>query len=168
MKNKGTRGFLITLTIMTLLVVLPLAAWAKPEVNIAIKAEKEVVVTEKGQQVKKIVEAKDIFPGETITYTLNYQNTGNEAADNVAIVDPIPEGTAYLTGSASEADLLTFSIDQGKNYKKPALLTYEVTLPNGIKEKRVASPEEYTHIRWILPSVAAGAKGFVKFQVKVK
>ena len=86
----------------------------------------------------------------------------------MAIVDPIPEGTAYLPGSATEAGELTFSIDKGKSYKKPSLLSYEITAPDGKKEKRVASPEEYTHIKWTLPSVAAGEKGSVNFKVKVK
>lgn len=154
--------------VTTLLVSLPLLAWARPNVAINIKAEKEVVVTENGKQIKKIVEAKDIFPGEVITYTLSYENKGDEAAANVALTDPIPAGTAYIVGSASEIGDLTFSIDLGKSYKKPSLLSYEVTDKNGKVQKRVASPEEYTHIRWTLPSIAAGAKGSVNFKVKVK
>lgn len=165
--HRAKQTFQLTIVALALL-ALPLAAWAAPQININIKAEKEVVVTEDGKQVKKIVEAKEIFPGETIFYTLNYQNAGTETAANVAITDPIPAGTAYLPGSASEAGDLAFSIDQGKSYKKPSLLTYEVNTPEGKKEKRVASPEEYTHIRWTLPSVAAGAQGSVSFQVKVK
>jgi len=143
-------------------------AWAQPKVTITIKAEKEVVVSENGQQVKKVVEAKEILPGEEIRYLLTFTNSGNEVAKNVVINDPIPTGTTYLPGSASDIGDLTFSIDQGKSYKKPALLTYEITTAEGKKEKRVASPEEYTHIRWVLPSVAVGEKGEVSFRIKVK
>jgi uncharacterized repeat protein (TIGR01451 family) len=150
------------------LLALPLVAWAAPQVSIDITAEKEIVVIENGAQVKKIVEAKDIFPGEVITYTLAYRNSGDEAATNVVVVDPIPDGTSYLPGSASEDSEVTFSIDQGQSFKKPSLLTYEVTTPEGKKEKRVASPEEYTHIRWTVPTVAPGAQGSVNFKVKVK
>lgn len=163
----GKRSIQLILVALTLL-ALPLAAWAKPEVSITIKAEKEVVVTEEGKQVKKIVEAAEIFPGETIIYTLNYQNTGTEPASNVAITDPIPAGSVYSLGSASEIGEVTFSIDQGQSFKKPSLLTYEVTNTDGTKEKRVASPEEYTHIRWTLPPLAPGDQGSVSFQVKVQ
>ena len=58
---------------------------------------------------------------------------------------------------------VTFSIDGGKTYKKPSLLTYEITNPDGSKEKRTASPEQYTNIRWQIPQVAAGAKGEAEF-----
>lgn len=146
----------------------PLAAWAKADVKIELKAEKEVIVTEKGQQIKKIVAAKEILPGETVTYTVHYSNTGNEPAANVLLDDPIPAGTTYIPGSASEVGDVTFSIDGGKSYKKPALLTYEVTLPGGKKEKKIATPEEYTNIRWMLPVLPPGGKGSVNFKVILK
>lgn len=157
-----------TIMIMAGFMLLAGTALAQPKVNITIKAEKEVVVTEKGKTVKKMVEAKEIVPGEVIIYTLSYGNTGSEAATSVVISDPIPAGTSYIPGSASETGELTFSIDHGKSYKKPALLTYEVATPDGKKEKRVASPEEYTDIRWVISAVPAGGKGAVSFKVKVK
>ena len=60
------------------------------------------------------------------------------------------------------------SIDGGQTYKKPSLLTYEIINPDGSREKRSASPEQYTNIRWQLPQVAAGARDELSFQVKVK
>ncbi len=144
------------------------SAWAKPQVNITIEAKKEVVVTEDGKQVKTLIEAKDIFPGETILYALIYNNAGDEAATNLVVSDPIPEGTAYVAGSASEAGDLSFSIDGGATYKKPTLLTYEIAQKDGTKVTHVASPEEYTHIRWILPKVTAGESGTINFKVFVK
>lgn len=158
----------ITISLAAVVMLLASAAWAQPKVNITIMAEKEIVVTEQGKKVKKLVEAKDIVPGEEIIYTLNYSNTGTEAATNVVLSDPIPAGTSYILGSASEAGELSFSIDHGKNFKRPALLTYEVSIAGGKKEKRVASPEEYTDIRWVIPSLPAGEKGAVIFKVKVK
>lgn len=148
--------------------VLSQAAWAQPKVNITIKAEKEVVVTEQGKKVKKLVEAKDIVPGEEIIYTLSYVNAGTEAATSVVISDPIPTGTSYIPGSASAVGEIAFSIDHGKSFNGPTLLTYEVTTADGKKEKRVASPEEYTDIRWVIPSLPAGEKGVVSFRVKTK
>jgi uncharacterized repeat protein (TIGR01451 family) len=160
----NTKTAVVTLAI----IVLPLTAWAKPNITISIKAQKDVVVTENAKQVKKTVEATDIAPGEVITFILSYSNTGDETATSVVISDPIPEGTVFMPGTATEKGDLSFSIDKGKTFKKPSLLVYETTTASGKKEKRVASPEEYTHIRWIIPSIAAGEKGDVSFRVKVK
>lgn len=151
-----------------MLAAMPFTAWAQPKVTITIKAEKEVSVTAKGKQVKKRVAAKGVQPGEEIIYTLNYANSGTEAAKDVVISDPIPAGTSYIPGSASELGDLTFSIDKGKSFKKPTLLTYELKGSVGKVEKKVATPDEYTDIRWTIPQVPAGGKGSVSFKVKVK
>jgi uncharacterized repeat protein (TIGR01451 family) len=164
--KKHVRNSLIG-TAVTLLAMAP-AAWGQPNVSISIKAEREVMVKEKGKDVRKKVPAKGVKPGEEIVYTISYVNSGNEAATDVVLTDPIPAGTAFIPGSATEAGDLTFSIDKGKSYKKPTLLTYEIKTSSGTAQKRVASPEEYTDIRWTIPSVAAGGKGSVHFRVKVK
>jgi uncharacterized repeat protein (TIGR01451 family) len=150
------------------LLLVPITAMAAPQVKIGIIAEKEVVVTENGQTVTKRVPATEAAPGETVIYTLTVANSGDEAATNVVVNDPIPEGTSYLPGSASNTELVTFSIDSGENFKKPSLLSYEITNPDGTREQRVASPEQYTHIRWQIPEIAAGASQELSFQVKVK
>jgi uncharacterized repeat protein (TIGR01451 family) len=151
-----------------LLLSVPLTAWAQPKISVNVKAEKEVTVTAKGKQLKKRIAAKGVQPGEEIIYTLSYVNSGSEAAKDVIISDPVPAGTSYIPGSASEAGELTFSIDKGKSFKKPTMLTYELRRPQGKVEKKVATPEEYTDVRWTIPSVPAGGKGSVSFKVKVK
>jgi len=159
------RIFAIAIAVMLLA---PITAMAAPQVKIGIIAEKEVVVTENGQTVTKRVPATEAAPGETVIYTLTVANSGDEAATNVVVNDPIPEGTSYLPGSASNTELVTFSIDSGENFKKPSLLSYEITNPDGTREQRVASPEQYTHIRWQIPEIAPGASQELSFQVKVK
>ena len=163
----NTHRFFLTLVVACLLI--PAVALAKPQVSISIKAEKKVTVVENGQEVVKQIPAEEVLPGETLIYTLSYTNAGNEAATNVVINDPIPEGAAYVLESASgEGTDISFSIDGGKTFKKPSMLTYEVKLADGTKEKRVASPEEYTHIRWTIRKVRAGGSGQLGFQVRVK
>jgi len=154
--------------ILAALVAMPLAASAQPKIAITIKAQKEVSVTIQGKQVKKKIAAKAVQPGDEIIYTLSYVNSGTEAATDVVLSDPIPAGTAYIPGSASEIGDLTFSIDKGKSFKKPTLLTYEATGSDAKMQKRTASPEDYTDVRWTLNSVPAGGKGSVSFKVKVK
>lgn len=162
------RKYVASFILLAAIFLLSAAAWAAPNVEIKIKAEKGKVVTKDGKKSTKMVVAKNLTPGEIIHYTVLYRNTGNEVATNAVVSDPIPKGTVYIPGSASETGELTFSIDQGKTFKKPALLSYEMKSPDGSVEKRVASPEEYTHIRWVIDKIPAGANGKVSFQVKVQ
>jgi len=75
------------------------------------------------------------------------------------------KGQSILAGSAFGNDAeITFSIDNGKTFKKPSLLTYEVKLPSGKIEKRTASPEQYTHIRWTVSVIPAHGSGQVVFR----
>jgi uncharacterized repeat protein (TIGR01451 family) len=151
------------------LLLLPVGAIAKPLVSVSITAEKEVTVVKSGQKTTKKIAATRIEPGDVIFYTLNYINSGDEAATSVVLDDPIPLGTVYLPGSAfGDGAEITFSIDNAKSFKKPSLLVYELKGANGQKEKRTASPEEYTNIRWVIGKVDAGAKGTVGFQVRIK
>ena len=155
----------IPLLIALVFLMLSAEVFAKPLISISIKAEKEVTVN----NVTKKVVADTIDSGDVIFYTLIYVNSGNEAATNAVLNDPIPKGTVYVAGSAigDNADI-TFSIDNGKTFKKPSLLTYEIKQPNGKVEKKAASPEQYTDIRWTITKVPAGGKGKVEFKVKVK
>ncbi len=163
------RRVLSVVAVLSFYLVAPItAAWAKPLIVLEISTAREVVEQVDGQEVRKVVPTDQAEPGQTLIYTIKYRNDGDEAATNVVINDPIPEGMSYLPGSASEKGELSFSIDGGQTYKKPSLLTYEITNPDGSKDKRTASPEQYTNIRWQLPEVAAGAQDELSFQVKVK
>lgn len=159
-KEKGMKYLLVCL------LLLPSLAWAAPDIQVSITAEKVVVVEKDGKQVEKRVSATDVVPGDVIVYTLQYENKGDEAAQNVVLNDPIPQGTSYIVASAfGPLAEVRFSVD-GKTFKKPSLLTYTVN-KNGKTEQRKASPEQYTHIRWIVKKIPAGKSGVVGFRVKV-
>lgn len=151
------------------MMMLPSALWAKPVVTIAIEAKQQIVVEEDGKQVVKLVEAKNVEPGSVLIYQLHYQNTGDSAAINAALVNPMPESALYIAGSAfGPGSDIDFSVDGGESYKKPSLLTYHVTTSDGKTEERVASPEQYTHIRWTVQEIPAGKSGMASFQVRVQ
>lgn len=159
--KQRTMNFAVVLCIL----FLPLAAFA--DLTISIKAEKELTVVKNGKKEPKRVKAKSFEPGDTIFYTINYKNTGKEEVTNAVIDDPIPKNTSYVQDSASGANAdITFSIDNGKSFKKPLMLSY------GIKGKsaeiRQAKPEEYTNIRWTIGKVPPGGTGHVEFRAKVK
>ena len=155
----------VPLLIAMVLLLLSAEVFAKSLVSISMKAEKEVMVNKE----KKMVAAEEINSGDMIFFTLSYVNSGDDAATNAVLDDPIPQGTTYITGSAfGKAAEITFSIDGGKTFKKPSLLSYEFKLPSGKIEKRSVSPEEYTHVRWTFKIIPARGSGQVGFQVKMK
>jgi uncharacterized repeat protein (TIGR01451 family) len=151
--------------ILTLaMLMLPAYAMAATDVQITITAEKVVMVEKDGKKVEKLVPAEVAVSGDVILYTLSFENKGDETAKDVKLIDPVPGNTSYINGSAfGPATEVTFSIDQGETYKKAILLTYEVD-----GEKRIASPEKYSHIRWLLKSLGAGKSGIVGFRARVK
>ncbi len=47
----------------------------------------------------KTASADPVQPGQSLTYTLAYANTGNDAAANATISDPLPAGTLFVSAS---------------------------------------------------------------------
>ena len=156
-------------TFIALMFFIPAVALAQPKITVNMKAEKEVVEVVSGKKITKRVAAKSADPGQKLIFTLQYQNSGNDKATNVKVDNPIPENTTYIVGSGiGKNSKMLFSIDGGKTYKQPSLLTYEATLPDGKKVKKQASPEQYTHVRWVISEVLPGKAGTVGFQVRMK
>jgi uncharacterized repeat protein (TIGR01451 family) len=159
----------IRLTMVSAALLLPLTVFAKSLVSVSMKAEKEVTVVTKGEKVTSRVAATNVNPGDVLFYTLNFMNSGDVEATDALFDDPIPMGTVYLPGSAfGNNAAITYSIDGGKTFNKPTLLTYKVKLPNGKTGKRSAYPEEYTHIRWTVSVIPPRSSGQVGFQVRMK
>lgn len=91
-----------------------------------------------------------VQPGDTITYTITYNNTGTDNATNVAIIDAVPTYSTYVTGSASGADTtITYSHDGGSTYD-------------------LFETPPVTHINWTRSILTNGTIGqTVSFQVTV-
>jgi uncharacterized repeat protein (TIGR01451 family) len=164
------KKYLTTIVALVALCIIPSLVMAKPLVNISVKAEMDEVVKEGGKTITKRVVAKDVTTGTVIFYTVSFRNDGNEKATNAVIDNPIPKDVRYVPGSAygeGGEDEVTFSIDKGKSYNKPSLLLYEIK-EQGKTVKKVASPDVYTNIRWVIPVIEAGKKGAVGFKAIVK
>ena len=167
--EKSSRSIKVTLFSLALLALTCLPVWAKPLLEVTLTTAREVVEVKDGVRTVKMVPTKSAVSGDVLHYTLAYTNKGNEAATNAVIDNPVPKGTVYIANSATgDNSEITFSNDGGKFYAPPAKLTYEVKLPSGKTEKRMATPGDYTNIRWKVKSVAPAASGTVGFSVQIK
>jgi uncharacterized repeat protein (TIGR01451 family) len=164
------KKYLTTIGVLVALTIIPSLVLAKPLINISVKAEMEAAVKEGGKTITKMVAAKDVTPGTVIFYTVSFRNAGDEKATNAVIDNPIPKDTRYIPGSAYGEDEggITFSIDKGKSYNKPSLLFYETMEKQGKTVKKIASPDVYTNIRWVIPVIEAGKQGVVGFKAIVR
>ena len=55
-------------------------------------------------QLTLSVDRTQALPGDTLTYTIAYRNTGNDTAANVSVTCPVPANTTYVTGSGGTYD----------------------------------------------------------------
>ena len=116
------------------------------------------------------VPADQVFPLDTIEYTLIYHNTGNETAAGINLIGPIPEGTAYLDRTATEIENIhpLFSIDGGKNFQETPV-TYVVVNDEGEEEVREATPDMITHVQWKMEEgLEVGYEVVVSYRVQVR
>lgn len=151
------------------LTLLPMKAWAKPEVKVSMTAEKEIAVVENGKTLVKRVTADTVESGQTLFYTLTVTNQGDEKAANVVLNNPLPEGTTYFSNSAyGEGSKIVFSADGGQRYDVPPRLVIQVKKADGSVEKRIAAPEDYTHIRWTIAEIPAGKSLKLGYRAVVK
>ncbi len=160
---------LITRSLLPLLLLASLPAFAAPQGSILVKtvAEQEQVATAAdGSRTTTLAPALRVLPGREVVYTVTFQNTGHDAASDVVVTNPVPEHTSYVAGSAfgPGTDLL-FSTDGGHSFASAAAL--EVHGADG--SVRAAGAEDYTHIRFVLKnSLTPGAVAFARYRTTVK
>ena len=105
-------------------------------------------------------------PGEIVIYTNAFTNLGSQPAEDLIINNPVPQNTEYLGGSATEKGAnVIFSANGGETFATPN----NIFITDGTGGKKLASPSDYTNIRWTLQSpLPPGETGFVEFRVRVK
>lgn len=145
--------------------MLPTAAFA--QVDLAIEAKKRVAVRDaQGRTSVKLEEPKQVLPGDEIAYAVRLTNRGAKAADALRFVTPIPRELAYRAGSAQGGDVeVAFSADGGRTFAPAG----RVLVADGSGQQRPASPSEYTHIQWRLPTpLPAAAVRTVTYHASVR
>ena len=129
------------------------------EVRTLVQKE-EIVVNADGAPEKRLVAAETVVPGEQVYYTITFTNVGDAPAEKVVITNPISAELTYVDDSAFAPGMnLEFSVDGGVTFAAADELT--VTIDG---ETRAAMSDDFTHIRWTLPSeLDTGSQGTARF-----
>jgi len=169
---------ILSLFLFILLVPLlqPVALAAQgPAVELELLSYKVVTTTnEQGEPIEELQPAGEVAPGDVLEWRLIARNATPNTLTNVVLVIPIPPETYYLEGTASvlvlprsqegsdkdaqeEGGTIVvrpeFSYDGGEHFAPPPLLKEVIEIVDGKKVvKQVpVPPEEYTHVRWVVP-----------------
>jgi hypothetical protein len=132
-----------------------------PKIRVTLIAE--VAPKQPGGRMKP---ADRLVPGNQVVYTLEIRNTTQMSRPPPTIDYPVPEHMRYLADSAVGAGAeVTFSVDGGRTYAPPENLFVVGT--DG--QKRAATADDYTHIRWQLKHILKGnSVAFARFLAVVK
>lgn len=107
-------------------------------------------VTEPTVTLVKSVSAALAAPGDLLTYSVNWLNSGSATAYEVVLVDPVPVPTVYEPGTASgPGATIEFSHDGG-----------------GTWDTSEAAPVTHIRFRFAAP-LPPGASGSVAFQARI-
>lgn len=141
---------------------------ARPDVKLTLQA---AVERPDGTATKRVPaeQAGLIGSGETIFWTLSWENRGDAPAHGFKATSPITPGTTLVTGSikAPEGTEATFSIDGGKTYAR--VPTVDERQPDGTVKKVPAAAERYDHIRFETVSpLVAGGRAHATYEVRVR
>lgn len=140
----------------------------KPKLDLKMKTEKESIVVKDGREVAERTPVQKVKPGDMVVHTITYTNLGKGEAKDARLVDKIPKGTDYVVGSAEGIGAeITCSIDGGKTYAKEPV-KIKVKSQDGKTVEKDADPAMYTHVKWVVKSVAPGGSGTVSFKTRVE
>lgn len=125
-----------------------------------------VTMTEGGE---RFAPAKRAKPGETVEYRLTYRNDTDGPVTGFVALGPVPEGTAFVPGSASaDRDAVLEASAPGVAWATPPLVR-EVRRADGTTDRVTVDPSEYDAVRWRLTAaMPAGAELGARYRVAVE
>jgi len=131
------------------------------------------VADDKGA-VKEIIKPlpDKVLPGSVIQYEIIAKNTKECCPDkntlkSVNLTGIIPMGTVYIDKSATAEYSVEFSIDGGGTFQKEPV-KYKVKLPDGKEVEKIATPDMYTNIRWVVPEIKPQQEIKVFYRIIIK
>lgn len=133
-----------------------LAVPALAQDSVALSSDVHVVRVVDGKE--QLDPPASVVPGDRLVFTTRYQNTGGSKVDDFTVTNPLP-GAVML----AEEGAFAVSIDGGATFGP---LAEQQVVENDAA--RPATLADVTHIRWTLPSIAAGAGGELKYLATVR
>lgn len=121
--------------------------------------------TKVNDEVKKsLEEAKKVYPGDSVVLRNSVINNSAKPISDIEVVNPIPKNIGFVSAALVEGVEVLYSIDGKVFAKEKDLFVVEKS-----GEKRTASKEDYTHIKWkIKTSVKSGETKNVEFTGYIK
>lgn len=141
----------------------PLAAQTSASpINLTGDVKAVKIITEAdGSARTELVEPTAIIPGDRLIFGTDYANNGSAAVTNFNVTNPLPAAVRL----APDADpALEVSVDGGKTWGVLAALT----VPSPEAAARPATHADVTHVRWVLASIAPGAKGRLTYPAIIR
>ncbi len=137
-----------------------------PTIRLRTIAEIETKTVEDGREVRRLMPAARVVPGDEVLYTLEIRNAGPIAIIAPTVTDPIPAHMTYVADSATGPGAeVSYSVDGGHTFERPENL--RVVGPDG--RLRAAKPMDYTHIQWKLKkTLKSKSIAFARFRAVVK
>ena len=119
------------------------------------------VVDDSGAGTTRLVPATNVVPGTEVVYRISYRNTGDAAATDLAIDNPLPDALVFV---GSDQPPAAVSVDGGATFGALTDLTV-IDLEGDVRQ---AQPSDITNIRWVVATLAPGASGSVVYRARVK
>jgi uncharacterized repeat protein (TIGR01451 family) len=136
----------------------------RPEVKIVLAG-----AVERGDDSVPLDKVESVKPGEVLRWNLTSTNEGAGAARDYKAVGDIPQGTAFIPGSASaeRGSTVTYSIDGGKTFSTQPII--EERQADGTVKRTPAPAAMYTQVRYEWKDeLASGGRLGASYKVRVK
>lgn len=161
------KNVILKITMLFGLAVFSFAAFAEQgPIKFTNTVMKEVIEkNNKGEKVIRYVEPVIAIPGNTMMYTITFENIGDKPVSNIVVNDPLPNNSKYLVGTATgRHTTITYSVD-GKYFAVPE----KIKIKDKDGKLKIASADKYTHIRWVYKKdLTPGEIGKVTFKTKIR
>jgi uncharacterized repeat protein (TIGR01451 family) len=103
-----------------------ISARFKVQQKVGVRDERE---TRGNVRIVKLADRDEARPGDTITFTINFQNTGDFDVYDVSIVDNLTPRLAYVSGSAEIDEKHPGEVSVEPNGEGSEILTFKLDKP---------------------------------------